>query len=94
MMIWEYIRDFFVQFIFGGVDSAGDYFGGCTIGFDANDGDVYYTGDTNFNIGNYSFSFGDWLSTTATIIVLCLFIFVLIKFTIYLFKAGAGLLKW
>lgn len=109
MMLWDLIRDFFVQFIFGGYSSSGDYFGGLL-------GHIFISGNiTNTDMDAYSsdvltpignvliegelpdvgwLSIGDWLSTTATIIILCLLIFVFIKITIWLFKQGANLFKW
>lgn len=101
MTLWNLIRDFFVQFVFGGTTSYGHSFSGCFLGiFSTND--LYYQSintDTffvPFNITHLNaefdtlidyISFGDWLSTTATIITL---IGLFIAITMFIIK----LVKW
>lgn len=109
-MLWDIIRDFFVQYIFGGYLSNGDFYYGMighaniynvngswvdsidvdTLVYTTNIGvvDGYSSNDSAF------ISLGDWLSTTFTIITLCLICFFFLKLTIYLFKMGANLFKW
>lgn len=84
-MLWDLIRDFFVQHIFGGCDSLGVQFSGLVM-MDGDTDELWYT--SNLPIGKIDFygeplyiSMGDWLSTTATIISIsiivvlcCLFI--------------------
>ena len=104
MLIWDIIRDWFVQFIFGGIDSNGDVFSGIVgsqyvsepgigqlpgfEGYEAIYGEEFY-----FNIGNYQISIADWLSTTATIITLVamvVFFYLIIR---YLFRLTSGLIR-
>lgn len=105
-MLWDIIRDFLVQYIFGGCDSHGSYYWahiGSVVDGGGNIIDGCTTADTYLKLHGYtdvtSFDFdyismGDWLSTTATIIILCLVILFFIKLTIWFFKQGAGLFKW
>lgn len=86
-MLWDLIRDFFVIHIFGGYNSLGDPYD-CSLG-----GGDWYTTDTyitfdkiTFSGQPISYSIGDYLSTTATIISIsiivvlcCLFIYKIIK---------------
>lgn len=110
-MIWDFIRDFFVQFIFGGTCSDGSSFGGLIGAFINTDGDyllgkgdeVYYSNGTIClstmeveSLGHeWYITLGDWLSTTATIIVMCLIVFLLICLVRWIFRAvsSAMLLK-
>ena len=104
-MLWDIIRDFFVQYIFGGTTSSGQGYSGF-IGYDylyearlhTSDTLVVFnnimTQDGDFDAPIMFLSIGDWLSTSATIIILCLVILFFIKLTIWFFKQGAGLFKW
>ena len=104
MLLFDIIRDWFVQYIWGGVLSDGETTFSCCIGMLNNDSinpDVAFTDSTYISIGHgingssdsfYDYiALGDWLSTTSTIIVLvlmCVFLFLCVR---YLFKVGAGL---
>lgn len=108
MTIWNCIRDWFVHYVFGGFDSVGTSYGSNSIGkFYSLDGGVsteYIFTNTFFvSIGGWSedieasnllLSFGDWLSTTATIITLCLLVFMLYLFARWIFKQVAGLMSF
>lgn len=88
-MLWDLIRDFFVQYIFGGTSYSGDVYTPSIGGL----GEIFLN-DLEFTFFGNSYNIADWLSTTATIIVMCLIIWFFIKLTIYFFKQGAGLFKW
>ena len=113
MMLWDIIRDWFVQNIFGGMDSQGivhSIFIGQ--GFNVADadtefmyGDSFYPYGAGYNeYSGYSFpwwdgdnfgpvtglSLSDWLSTTATIIVLAVGCFLAFAFIAWLFKKVGG----
>lgn len=82
-MLWNIIRDFFVNNVFGGTPSTGNAvalpLGGSL--------DTTSTLNQELPIG-----LGDWLSTTATIIVLCALTFALAKLVVWLVKfIGSGL---
>ena len=82
-MIWDYIRDFLVQNVFGGTTSDGQYFSGFVGNFRTTENgiglgnldDIYlpmngyndYIGDSIEGI-----CLGDYLSTTTTIIIMAL----------------------
>lgn len=104
MMLWDIIRDFYVEYIFGGVNSSG-------IPYICNYGDILcyengvldddiiltsterlWTISTNPDGYSYVMSSGDWLSTTFTIITLILFVFFLYVFLRWLFKVVSGLI--
>lgn len=97
-MIWDIIRDWFVMNIFGGMTSTGNEYS-VGIGYVGTD-DLYfqYGNETTFNIGKGIYNvqyitFSDWLSTTATLIVLiaiCVALFFLVR---YFFRMFAGLLS-
>lgn len=93
MLLWNIIRDFFVQYVFGGcLSNQGGYvesmFLGDTYVFQSSDVEVaggpittlglylpFNNFQDDFNVGIVEnsvlyMSMGDWLSTTATIIVL------------------------
>ena len=104
MVLWDIIRDFFVQFIFGGIDSLGEIYGGVVCSTYVSEpgiGDLppieeyqpLYGEEFSFNIGDYQVSLGDWLSTTATIICLIGFCFIIYCFIRYLFRLSAGLVR-
>lgn len=92
-MIWNYIRDFIVQYITGGTNSLGDTFN-CFVG--ANDYDNYFsTSDFYVKCGNFTgggeewlqyITLGDWLATTLTIICMCLIVVFAIWLVRFVFK--------
>lgn len=91
-MLWDIIRDWFVQYVWGGMDSNNDIFGG-GVGFTNTKNAFTYTNELNIKIGENSLSLGDWLSTTSTIIVLvlmCAFLFLVVR---YLFRLTSGLIR-
>lgn len=84
MTLWNIIRDFFIQYIFGGTASTGVAYNDNIIGGEIN--------TNNYAILN-DITLGNWLSTTATIIVLigiCLSIW---HFVRWLFRLTAGLIR-
>ena len=110
MMLWTIIRDWFVQYVFGGMDSSGTvhsvFIGSAWAPRDADFTPVYgeslwpwygnaegeygtavcpWVEDGNLNPLT-GLSFSDWLSTTATIIVLCALSFVLFLGVKWIFK--------
>lgn len=104
-MLWDIIRDFYVQYIFGGTTSTKEYFSGymgklyaLTGGANSWDsGSGAYsviTGslydDRHLQVNAYM-SMGDWLSTTFTVITLIVFVFILYIFLKWLFKTVSGL---
>lgn len=104
MMLWDIIRDFYVQYIFGGYDSFGNSYAshlGNVICYDNGvyDDDIVlssteriWTIATDPTGYSYVISSGDWLSTTFTIITLILFVFFLYVFLRWLFKVVSGLI--
>lgn len=99
--MWDLIRDFFVQYIFGGMDSTGELFMGAIGQGDYNEGvgvlpgyyDTIYNTDLHFEIGGISISLADWLSTTATIcvmVLICVFLYMILR---YAFRLTAGLMS-
>jgi len=107
MTLWNIIRDFFVQNVFGGSLSNGSMVNIGRVGqmFGA-DGMVGNAGMNNFAvyIGEQKYSgssiltathinLGDWLSTTATIITLVLLTAVMYLMVKWIFRVFAGLLR-
>ena len=101
LVLWDIIRDWFVQFVWGGLDSTGELYTGVIGGGEWVDGigqlpgyyEFYDTQSLTFQIGNINISLGDWLSTTSTIIVLalmCLFFYLMIR---YMFRLTSGLIR-
>ena len=89
-MLWDIIRDWFVQYVWGGITSTNATFGGY-IGSINND--LTKSNNLMLKIGENSLSLGDWLSTTSTIIVLilmCAFLFLVVR---YLFRLTSGLIR-
>lgn len=89
-MLWDIIRDWFVQHVWGGITSSNATFGGI-IG--SNNNSIMKSNTFIFTIGDYKLSMGDWLSTTSTIIVLvlmCAFLFLVVR---YLFRLTSGLIR-
>lgn len=103
MALWNMIRDFIVQYIFGGNTSTGQRFSGFF-------GAVHIEGSSSTSTLNntevlvpvdmYKWSgehidavgVGDWLSTTTTIIVLAIFVVILFLLLKWLFKTISGLI--
>ena len=104
MLIWDIIRDWFVQYIFGGASSNGDFYSGGMVGSFWSTGN----GDANANLGEYYIpisgycdsipgqvnyiALSDWLSTTATLIVIIAVCFGLFMLVRYFFRLFSGLL--
>lgn len=104
-MLWDLIRDFFVQHVFGGTDSIGDSFE-CRIGTFYNSDLETTTGfseDLMIPIGNMIdkgtdksiqyISFGDWLSTTATAIAITIIVVLCCMFVYKIVKLIGGLIR-
>lgn len=97
MLIWDYIRDFLVQHIFGGVDST-NHFYQCTIGNMTSHSGSYFIGNTATTYVPINLftddleetvdfiSIGDWLSTTTTIIIMCLIVVLFAMLVRWVFK--------
>ena len=106
MTLWNIIRDWFVQYVWGGVSSQGDYFStniiGTVFNFENQSAESVNTYDYFIKLNGFNhvsdstidyISFGDWLSTTSTIIVLvlmCVFLFLVVR---YLFRLTSGLIR-
>ena len=78
-MLWDVIRDFFVQYVFGGLDSSDNAYS-VTLG-DLGGGETFNE-ELCFRIGLGSngsvqrlINISDWLSTTATIISLVIIVY-------------------
>lgn len=85
MAIYTLIRDWFVQYIFGGVDSVGNTYNGLIA-------KNLFSTDYLVVVGtNQSISFSDWLSTSATLVVLVLLVIALGCLVIGLFRLFRGL---
>lgn len=104
MSLWDLIRDFFVQHVFGGLLSNGVQVGGYvgTLIY----GDYYYseafTTDYYVSLGGYfqgndaevlAISLGDWLSTTATIISITIIVVLCCLFVYKIVKLIGGLIR-
>lgn len=104
MMLWDIIRDFFVQYVFGGMTSDFRSFAGYVGNVTSiENGDVSLTTDTlalpmggfeamNSELFGYIY-LGDWLSTTATIFVLVLLCVCAGLFVRWMFKWIGGCLS-
>lgn len=106
MNLWNIIRDWFVEYVFGGTNYNGEIFSGQLGRFGylngedykydivSNNSDIYVPLGANFfDAGSETtlnlISFGDWLSSTATLIVLialCLFLFLAVKWVFNVFR--------
>lgn len=93
-MIWDFIRDFLVQYVFGGTLSDGTFSNGCFVTLNS-DGDALTTSNIGFklpfidNAAGYesiTINIGDWLSTTATIIIMCLIVFLFVMLVRWVYK--------
>lgn len=89
-MLWDLIRDFFVQHVFGGYLSNGDFIN--TMLSDYSNEEITWfipTGDDIVDVtthNGFAITLGDWLSTTATaisitiiVVLCCMFIYKIIK---------------
>ena len=92
MFIWDLIRDFLVQYIFGGYNSQGVSYS-CSVGFDAQEGTSFGTEYTLVPLTFQSddgltlhLCIGDWLSTTTTIIIMCLIVVLFCLLVRWIFK--------
>jgi len=105
-MIYTYIRDFLVTYIFGGHTSDGDSFGGLVGHFRTTESGIGpgFIDDTYLPLSGYNdyigdniegICLGDWLSTTFTIIIMCMIVAFCIWLVRWIFKAvsSAMLLK-
>lgn len=98
MTLWNIIRDFFVEFIFGGTLSTGEavsdnFFGRFLVPTGNN-----YTMDTStnttwFNVGSHYINFGDWASTLATIVFMILVLVLFYCIARWLFRVASGLIR-
>lgn len=96
MTLWNIIRDFFVEHVFGGINSAQRYFNGTLGAFVRSDNNAVQVGSiTNVFVpisarGNgveyIAMNVGDWLSTTATIATLIIILVVIACFIRWIFK--------
>ena len=85
--MWDIIRDYLVQYFFGGTTSTGQTFAN-TIGNNLNSSSM------TLDIGNSSIALGDYLSTTATIIILVLFAVALYLLIKWVFKLVQGAFRF
>lgn len=106
-MLWDIIRDWFVQYIFGGYASDGNYYYGIVgnnawvegdnINTSISDNSVFYLPMQGWNadeLGAIKYiSLADWLSTTATIITLIAGCVLLFLLVKWLFKLFAGMIS-
>ena len=97
-MLWDIIRDWFVQYVWGGSTSTGEMFGGHFARFMVQNGDNYYymnktAQDTWFQVGSHYINFGDWASTLSTIAVLLALVVFLFFVVRYLFRLTSGLIR-
>lgn len=104
MLLFDIIRDWFVMYIWGGITSTGEEHW-CFLGYyysaDSGGGSLntlntflpvrLYENDYETWIDNICF--GDWLSTTSTIIVMILLCVVFGLMVRWLFRLTAGLLR-
>lgn len=102
-MLWDLIRDFFVENVFGGVNSSGTLFN-ITLGrgwyVDGAD-DIIFGGDYMFQMssglnGDTSFryiSLADWLSTTATAISITIIVVLCCLFIYKIIRLVGGLIR-
>lgn len=102
-MLWDLIRDFFVEYIFGGWTSNGIQCDGFITYEGGFSGNTFGTSDTIFKLNNFYFfddletplyiTFGDWLSTTATIIALTIIVVLCCLFVYKIIKLIGGLIR-
>lgn len=98
MLIWDIIRDWFVMYVFGGCTSEG-WFQNVFIGYDVESDQQLGTLDvdvikmpSSYIGADVSISLGDWLSTTATLIVMIAVLIGLFYLVRYFFRMFSGLL--
>lgn len=89
MSLWNLIRDFFVENIFGGTASSGTNYYFKVNAYNTT-GQLQVFEDLS---GNVHLSLGDWLSDTFTIITLILLVIFLYIFVKWIFKLFSGLLR-
>lgn len=103
-MLWDLIRDFFVQNIFGGLDSEGFYHS-----FNIGSGSIYdgenWTSEILTNEGlvyqvqnsadglPYYLTLGDWLSTTASVISITIIVVLCCMFIYKIVRLIGGLIR-
>lgn len=105
-MIWDYIRDFIVQYITGGTTSTYDYYNAFwgemsvtdTIygeGYDAYTGNEIFFDVAKPNGFIFSINFCDWLATTITGVIMVLMVVLACMLVRWIFKlvASAFLLR-
>lgn len=108
MTLWNIIRDWFVEYVWGGVLSNGIHVNSNIIGnitaYENGTVDDTFLASTSeggfviLHMVGYSekggfISLGDWLSTTSTIIVLVLMCAFLFLVVRYLFRLTSGLIR-
>jgi len=97
-MIWDYIRDFIVQYITGGTTSLDDSYNGfigSVYGLDPDyGGDYAYTSEIfvpfKGNLGGNEMGwicFGDWLATTITVVIMVLLVVFAVWLVRWVFRA-------
>lgn len=103
-MLWDLIRDFFVQHVFGGCNSDGTYYN-ATLGNLVNSDDDWAGSVTElrYKVGQFLLpdktviptymSLGDWLSTTATIISITIIVVLCCLFVYKIIKLIGGLIR-
>lgn len=85
--MWDIIRDYLVEYFFGGTTSSGQTFAN-TVGNNLD------TSNMALDIGNNSIVLGDYLSTSATIIILVLFVIALYLLIKWVFKLVQGAFRF
>lgn len=99
--LWNLLRDFFVEYIFGGINSVGIMFKGrigALVTFDGTSTtsiNPASSTDLLLNVGtfggkDYAVSLGDWLSTSCTVVTLVAFVIILFLLLKWLFKVISG----
>lgn len=100
-MLWDAIRDFFVQHIFGGYSSNDVLYStllGRTYDFEAEEAYDSYLNDFAFTFNDsygakLSLGLADWLSTTATIITITIIVILCALFVYKIIKLIGGLIR-
>lgn len=104
-MLWDLIRDFFVQHVFGGVDSTGTPFlttggyltfiinGEIDDQYNGSLGDIVYKIGGDSYTGDINMSMADWLSTTATAIAITIIVALCCLFIYKIIRLVGGLIR-
>lgn len=95
-MLWDLIRDFFVQHVFGGSLSDGETFFDHFLGVDLNSGGIVTLGyqvGLDDDLHPVYLTLGDWLSTTATIISITIIVVLCCLFVYKIIKLIGGLIR-